>query len=613
MKRIPKLPSPSSPEQWREEERDIRKRILEDVAFHGWPRDWVESAPKFEQVDVIETTHGYRLRKFRYDIVPGFQSTAVLYEPENIHGKIPGILNVIGHEPAGNAAEYEQKRCINFAKRGIFALSLDWLNFGELAQAQDEHDFGAHLDLVGSNALGFFYLAMRRGLDYLATLPQIDAARLGVTGLSGGGWQTTILAAFDTRIAVSVEVAGFGALESNLIRPLDTDEIEENATDLIRHEDYPAFVAIRAPRPTMLIHNAEDDCCFRAGLVKPYIYDRIKPFFQQFGKPDNLAWHENRDPGTHNYQLDNREHAYAFFDKHFGLSGGSTEIPSDGEIRPAKELAAGLPPQNLTILGLARKLAGQITRTPIPSNGEREAWSKREREQLKAVVRDAPVSVENAWRMAAGKRLGYENLSYRFDFSNGLSATGVWLKAISAPGNAPAVIVLNDKGYKASGEMVSEHINRGEQVIALDVLFNGATAPEQPDPSDWEMLVATTGGRPLGLEAAQLLAVARWFRATASDNAVSLETDGIRNQVIALVAGALEPGTFSRIESHHTMQSLGYLLEKHVPFRAAPELFCLDLYKYFDLDRLSALAAPTEIKQAAGVTTPPPYTRVIPK
>jgi len=94
---------------------------------------------------------------------------------------------------------------------------------------------------------------------------------------------------------------------------------------------------------------------------------------------------------------------------------------------------------------------------------------------------------------------------------------------------------------------------------------------------------------------------------------VSLETDGIRNQVIALAAAALEPRVFSRIESHHTMQSLSYLLEKPVPFRGAPELFCLDLYKYFDLDRLSALVAPTEIKQTANVTTPPAYTRVIPE
>ena len=547
----------------------------------------------------MQSGKGYRLHKFRYEIVPGFDSAAVLYEPQTVNGKAPAILNLIGHEVAGNAAEYEQKRCINFAKRGIFALSLSWAGFGELAQVENGHDYAAHLDLVGANALGFFYLAMRRGLDYLASLPQVDAHRLGVTGLSGGGWQTTLLGALDERIAVAVEIAGIGALESNLIRPLDTDEIEENATDLTQNEDYPVFVAIRAPRPTLLIHNAEDDCCFRAALVKPYIYDQVRPFFRLFGKEeDDLAWHENRDPGTHNYQLENREQAYGFFTKHLGLPVTPREIPSDDEVRPAEQLAVGLPQQNLTIAGLARKLAGQIAQKATPTASDRALWIKSQREHLKGVIRYAPVSVENAWRANNTRHLGLETLSYRFDFSNGLSATGIWLKAISAPSDDPVTIVLADEGYKAASEIVSEHVNRGEQVLALDLLFNGATAPENP--ADWEMLVATTGDRPLGLEAAQLLAVAAWLRADAGRSGFSVVTEGIRNQVIAVTSAALEPTVFVRTESRQWMGSLDYLLKNSVAFRTAPELFCLDLYKYFDLDRLSLMAVPTEVRRIGG-------------
>ena len=598
-KRMVRLPLPISSDKWRSEEARIRNHVLEEVAFHGWPHAWIDAAPRFRETDVIASGKGYRLHKFRYEIVPGFDSAAVLYEPQTVNGKAPAILNLIGHEVAGNAAEYEQKRCINFAKRGIFALSLSWAGFGELAQVENGHDYAAHLDLVGANALGFFYLAMRRGLDYLASLPQVDAHRLGVTGLSGGGWQTTLLGALDERIAVAVEVAGIGALESNLIRPLDTDEIEENATDLTQNEDYPVFVAIRAPRPTLLIHNAEDDCCFRAALVKPYIYDQVRPFFRLFGKEeDDLAWHENRDPGTHNYQLENREQAYGFFTKHLGLPVTPREIPSDDEVRPAEQLAVGLPQQNLTIAGLARKLAGQIAQKATPTASDRALWIKSQREHLKGVIRYAPVSVENAWRANNTRHLGLETLSYRFDFSNGLSATGIWLKAISAPSDDPVTIVLADEGYKAASEIVSEHVNRGEQVLALDLLFNGATAPENP--ADWEMLVATTGDRPLGLEAAQLLAVAAWLRADAGRSGFSVVTEGIRNQVIAVTSAALEPTVFVRTESRQWMGSLDYLLKNSVAFRTAPELFCLDLYKYFDLDRLSLMAVPTEVRRIGG-------------
>ncbi len=278
-RRIPTLAPPASAGDWKTDAQKLRKHLLEDIAFHGWPREWVESPPKFDETGVIETGKGYRLRKLRYEIVPGFESTAILYEPESLSGRVPAILNVNGHEPMGKAAEYKQKRCINFAKRGILALSLEWPGFGELNQPENAHDYGAHLDLVGANALGFFYLAMRRGLDYLAALPHADPARLGVTGLSGGGWQTIVLSALDERVAVMVEVAGFGSLDTNLTHPVDTDEIEEDPTDFTSGQDYPTLVAMRAPRPTLLVHNGEDNCCFRADLVKPYIFEPLKSFF----------------------------------------------------------------------------------------------------------------------------------------------------------------------------------------------------------------------------------------------------------------------------------------------------------------------------------------------
>jgi hypothetical protein len=155
MNNIPEPVVPATAEQWSLEAQKIRKHILEDVAYHGWPREWIDSAPRFEQTEVIETSHGYRLRKYLYEIVPGFQSTAILYEPEQLSERIPAILNFTGHEPLGNLTEYEQKRCINFAKQGILALSLGWPGLGELGQQENSHDFAGQLDLVGSNPWDF--------------------------------------------------------------------------------------------------------------------------------------------------------------------------------------------------------------------------------------------------------------------------------------------------------------------------------------------------------------------------------------------------------------------------------------------------------------------------
>lgn len=594
MKHITKPVAPASAEQWTVEAQKFRKHVLQDLVFHGWPPEWINSPPHFEQTAVIETAHGYRIRKLRYEIVPGLYSTAVLYEPQNLSGRVPAILNLVGHDPLGNLVEYEQKRCINFAKQGMLALSLGWLGFGELNQPDNSHDFGGQLDLAGSNSLGYFYLAIRRGLDYLETLPNTDSKRIGVTGLSGGGWQTVMISSLDERVAAAAEVAGIGSLESNLTRPTDTQEVEEDATDLTQNFDYPFLVAMRAPRPTLLMHNEQDDCCFLAPLVKPYIYEQILPFFKLYNAESSLRWHENIDPGTHNYQLDNRQQAYAFFSEVFHLPAVAREIPSDSEIFTPQQLAGSLPADNLTIAGLARKLASQIRRDAIPASGsEREAWSKSEREQLRRVLRYTPVSVNGAWKLISTKRPGLQSFNYRFDFSNSLSATGIWVAGNHVSASAAMTIVLNDKGFKFSAQNVADRVNFGEQVLALDPLFFAATNPDETDPAYWEMLVASSGERPLGIESAQLIAVAKSFRSGQSK--IRLETVGIRSQTVALAAAAMEPDLFSEVYSDNAMSSFSYLLDTPVPYRSAPDLFCLDLYKYFDIDRLAILASPVKI------------------
>jgi hypothetical protein len=418
---------------------------------------------------------------------------------------------------------------------------------------------------------------MRKGIDYLQAHPNTDPSRIGVTGLSGGGWQTIVLSALDERVALSVPVAGYSSFASRVERTADTGDLEQNATDMLTIADYPKLTAMRAPRPTLLAFNAEDDCCFRAPLVKPDVYDAVRPVFALLDAAGSFGWHENLDPSNHNYQLDNRMAAYRFIAHHFGLKAPEREQPA--ELLSYEEMSVGVPKDNLTIVELARRLAA----------------NRKEGSDLRAILRYQPVAVARAWPVHNTKHQGLETFSYRIDFANGLSATAVWMRAIAAQPDAPATIVLNDKGKTAAGADVSDRINRGENVFAIDLFLHGDAAPQKPGPYHYAQMFAALGERPLGLQAAQLTALAGWVRRLTGTAKVRVETSGPRTELAALAAAALSPGLFSEAVMRDAIPSLGRLLDAPMDYTEAPEPFCLDLYKHFDVDSMRTLAQPTRI------------------
>ena len=134
IRKIPALPAATRADNWASQAKQLRSRFLDEIVFHGWPADWVNGAPQFEDLGLIPSQDDtYRMRKLRYEIVPGFWSTAILYEPAKLTGKVPVILNVNGHVGApGKSVEYKQKRCIEQARMGILALNLEWIGHGEI-------------------------------------------------------------------------------------------------------------------------------------------------------------------------------------------------------------------------------------------------------------------------------------------------------------------------------------------------------------------------------------------------------------------------------------------------------------------------------------------------
>ncbi|HUZ47749.1 MAG TPA: hypothetical protein VMW54_14020 [Terriglobia bacterium] len=616
MKRVPKLPAPASAADWTREAQQIRERVLNDVIYHGWPKAWVDSPPKFEDMGSVPVPAGagYRLRKFRYEVVPGFYSTAVLYEPAHLEGKAPAVLDVLGHFGTGKASPFEQKLCINQALRGMVALSIAFIDMGELRVKGNEHYFGSDLDLVGANGVGLFYLAMRRGLDYLYDDPHVDRSRIAVTGLSGGGWQTIMLSSLDTRVKLTIPVAGFTSLQGRFERlPGEPGDYEQLPPNLLDGQGYQTFTAMMAPRPTLEINNAEDSCCFRAPLVKPYIYDQIKPFFRLYGKEDALQFYTNTQVSAHNYQRASRQQAYRFLSTYFHLPMKPQEIMVGQYLKSYTQLASGIPENNLTILGLARQMASEIHHPAVPTNpATRESWAASERAKLSKMVHYQPVTVAHPWYMENTNHNTVESVSFRFTLSNGLSATGVWAKAIWTPDDAPLTVVVNDQGREGADQEVWDHepevadvIERNQQALVLSVLFTGDASPIGRDQGNMGYMLSTVGAPPLGLEAAQLIGITKWARNRWHPAHVSLESSGYRMQVVSLVAGALAPQLFKSITIHQGMHSFNYILDKPVTSGTAPDLFTLDLDKDFDLDILKALTEPAKVTETDYVELAP--------
>jgi hypothetical protein len=171
-------------------------------------------------------------------------------------------------------------------------------------------------------------------------------------------------------------------------------------------------------------------------------------------------------------------------------------------------------------------------------------------------------------------------------------------------------IILNDKGKEAASAEIWDHLsevgdrlNRGEQVLVVNLVFTGDAAPDVPGWSLVQML-SSVGERALGIETSQLIAMAQWAQLHWETPQIRLESTGMRSQVESLVAAAIKPALFHEVITRKGMRSLSYLLEMPVDYRDAPDLFCLDLYRYFDLGELAKLAEPTLVMQEDYIEVP---------
>ncbi|HEV3145526.1 MAG TPA: acetylxylan esterase [Gemmataceae bacterium] len=593
-RKVPRMPEVKTAAEWQKADRDYRQRVLDEVIFRGQAISWRDAKVGVEWSETISGGEGYRIRKLRYEALPGMWIPALLYEPERLAGKVPVSLAVNGHDGKGKAAGYKQIRCINMAKRGMIVLNVEWLGMGQLRGPGWRHGCMNQLDLCGSSGIAPFYLAMTRGLDILLAHDHADPDRVAVSGLSGGGWQTIFVSALDTRVKLANPVAGYSSFRTRIQHWKDLGDSEQTPCDLATVVDYAHLTAMLAPRSSLLTYNDKDDCCFESGYALPPLLDAARPIFRLLEKEKALRSHINSDPGTHNFEKDNRQALYKMLGDFFFADDAkfsAEEIPCPNEVKTIEELMVSLPEKNVDFNVLAQGLAKQLPRNrELPTDkATAEKWQKSRREKLAAIVRPFNLNAQ-----AVRTRSEEKNVSKATFWR--LKLNDRWtLPVVELVRGEPksTIILLADAGRPALVDLAEKHLAAGHRVLAVDLFYFGECKIKQ---HDWlfAILLAAVGDRPLGLQAGQLQAVARWAEKEFLHPA-KIVAVGPRLSAAALVAAALEPKAIAGVELHESMASLKEIIEQNKTVEQMPELFCFGLLEHFDLREIMALVAPRPV------------------
>ncbi|MBL9171553.1 MAG: acetylxylan esterase [Verrucomicrobiales bacterium] len=411
--------------------------------------------PTVTVTGVVERPN-YRIEKLYYESVPRLFISGNLYVPNHLAGPAPAVLYVCGH--AKNQRHYFQAHARRFAELGFVCLIAETIEAAELEGSHHGcYNKGWwHWYSRGYTPAGVELLNGIRALDLLAARPEVDPARLGVTGMSGGGAASWWIAAGDERVKVVAPVCGTATLFSYIHdRTLDDncDCIWWNNTYRWDLADVGALIA---PRP-LLIAAADKDVYFTLESTRR-VYHQLRPIYRRMGHARQLRLVET--PGPHAYHPNSRTEVFSWFMKHLrGQSIPAAEIEDVDERPERQELAEvlrvfmnGAPPgQIVTTIQDELFTAPQVAEVADP------AALARERERVRAALTEKTFRAFPVKPPALDVQIEYEfehnAAGHRFAFTSevGWRLHGQLLHPKPLSSKAPTVVALLSPGEGRHG------------------------------------------------------------------------------------------------------------------------------------------------------------------
>ena len=278
---------------------EVRRRTIE--AIGGFP----EKTPLNAQTVGRIQKDGYVIEKILFESRPKHYVTAHLFLPDDPKFKAPypGAVSPCGHSLAGKNAPWYQRVGVTGAKLGVATLVYDPIEQGERHQLRDgktqwsttrEHNrVGYRATLLGWDTAQFRIWDGIRACDYLASRPEVDPDRLGVTGLSGGGTLSSYLNALDARYAAGAP-AGFLSTVRDVFDNCGPQDAEQVIFGQLKYGfNHLGIVALRAPSAVMLVTSHAD---FFPYMGSVSTFEDAKKIYSMLGVPDRVELMETAGP-----------------------------------------------------------------------------------------------------------------------------------------------------------------------------------------------------------------------------------------------------------------------------------------------------------------------------
>jgi len=613
---------PTTKAAWERESTRMRQQIL--VSNGLWPMP-----VKHPLKPVI---HGkidrgdYTVEKVFFASHPGHYVSGNLYKPKKIEGKIPGVLSPHGHWANGRFYDAGEKKAIDqlgkgaeefmsgarfplqarmahLARMGCVVFHYDMVGNADSKQFAHRAGFtDAEAGLRLQNFMGLQTFNSIRALDFLLSLPEVDAERIGVTGASGGGTQTFMIGAIDPRpavafpaVMVSTEMQGGCVCENAELLRLGLNNV--------------AVAALFAPRP--LAMSGADDWTVR---LETRGLPELKQVYSHYGKASSIQVSVFAQ-FKHNYNQGSREVMYAWFNEHLQL--GYADVANDQDFWP-------IDPKNLTVYDAKHPLPDdaksseqlreslteasnqQFTKL-IPKNKEQLAEYRRVVGTAAGVMLDSGKveEIELETSNASEEPFGDELKILRGTLSRkGAGEAVPYVALVPETFNGKAVLWVNDKGkshlFDELGEptaAVNRLLTAGIAVTSVDVfltgeyLVEGKTSEKMKVDSRYQGYTYGYNRTVLANRVRDILTVLAGMKKVETVQQIDLVGTGKAGPWVALARALAGPNV------NRTVADLGDFSFSNVKSADDP-MFLPGGLKYGDLPGLIALAAPANLTLA---------------